>query len=88
MSKPLAQPAVNTIKLWPMTAYRPDDYKEQTLLSKDGDKAFEPVLCSSLQEAIVEVRKWSELDQQRARLKIAGGREYTWADLKPHIDHL
>lgn len=69
-----------------MVAYHPDDINKQTVLAKNGDASFKPIVCVTLSEAVIEVKnRWREADQARARFKITGGREYTWADIKPHI---
>lgn len=68
-----------------MPEYRPEDINQQTILYKDGDQSFE-MRCPTLQEAVIEVKnRWSKDDQERARFKIAG-REFSWADIEPHVD--
>ncbi len=68
-----------------MTEYRPEDINQQTVLYKDGDPSFE-MNCPTLGEAVIEVKnRWSKDDQERARFKITG-REYSWVDIKPHVD--
>jgi hypothetical protein len=70
-----------------MTEYRPEDINQQTVLYKDGDPSSQMV-CPTLHEAVIDVKnRWSKDDQERARFKITGrGYEYSWADLKPHVD--
>ena len=68
-----------------MTTYRPDDIRQRTVLSKDGEPSSE-VICLTLHDAVTVVAKWPKADKDRARFKVTGKRyEYTWADLEAHV---
>jgi hypothetical protein len=69
-----------------MPVYRPEDINQQTLLLKGGDSSIR-IACPTLQEAVLEVIRWPKSEQGNARFKMTGkGYEYTWADLKPHVE--
>ena len=67
-----------------MPEYNPKDLNLQTVLVKDGDRSFTPMVCPSLAEAVIEVARWSEAEQAKARFRITGtdkGYEYSWAEI-------
>ena len=67
-----------------MPKYNHKDAYLQTLLVKDGDESFAPMVCTTLGEAVIEVARWSEAEQAKARFRIVGpgkGYEYSWGDL-------
>ena len=67
-----------------MPKYNPKDAYQQTLLVKEGDQSFAPMVCATLGEAVIEVARWSEAEQAKARFRIAGkdkGYEYSWAEI-------
>ncbi len=67
-----------------MPIYNPKDIDRETVLVKDGDRTFTPMVCPSLAEAVREVACWSEAEQAKARFRITGtgkGYEYSWGDL-------
>jgi hypothetical protein len=67
-----------------MPEYNPKDINLQTVLVKDGDRSFTPMVCPSLAEAVIEVARWSEAEQAKARFRITGkdkGYEYSWAEI-------
>jgi hypothetical protein len=70
-----------------MTAYRPEDINQQTVLRKDGDPSFN-MACPTLHEAVIEVKnRWSKDDQEKARFRVSGrGYEYSWSDIKLHVE--
>jgi hypothetical protein len=50
-----------------MTAYRPKDINQQTVLCKDGGPSMQMV-CLTLHEAVIQVKNhWSKDDQERER---------------------
>jgi hypothetical protein len=64
-----------------MPKYNPKDAYMQTLLVKEGDQSFAPVVCATLGEAVIEVARWSAAEQAKARFRITGmdkGNEYSW----------
>jgi hypothetical protein len=69
-----------------MPKFDPEDINLQTVLHKHGDRAFQPMVCGTLGEAMLEVGRWPKSEQAKARFRITGkdkGYEYTTADL-PH----
>jgi hypothetical protein len=67
-----------------MPKYNRKDAYLQTILVKDGDRSFKPMTCATLAEAVIEVARWSEAEQAKARFRITGkdkGYEYSWAEI-------
>lgn len=67
-----------------MPEYNPKDINRETVLVKDGDRSFEQMVFPTLAEAVIEVGRWSEAEQKKARFRITGtdkGYEYSWADI-------
>ncbi|MGC1715666.1 MAG: hypothetical protein WA776_14045 [Xanthobacteraceae bacterium] len=67
-----------------MPKFNLEDINLQTVLVKAGDRSFTAMVCPSLAEAVIEVARWSEAEQAKARFRITGkdkGYEYSWAEI-------